>query len=255
MYIEELQQIGLSKNEAKIYEALIGLGVANISTISSIGKVSRRNVYDSINNLLKKNLVIVVREKTGNLYKAAEPKRLYDILQSQKQKISKVLPDIKKLYHLKLPAEQAYITRGVEGTKNFWNYVMSQNEPVYFIGGKAAWHDKDLEDERKYYFKTCKNKDIEIRGLFDHVVYYKQKEVYSEYNPEFVRFFPKEYITTASVDICADRIITFPMPKHKNIQNTTIFNIISKPLADSYRKWFDSLWQNAIPTNKMKDGR
>lgn len=254
MYREELQQIGLSKNEAKIYEALLTLGTANISSISSVGKVNRRNVYDSLENLLKKNLVIVVRKKAGNLYKAAEPKRLYEMLQTQKQKISKVLPDIKKLYNLKLPTEQAYITRGVEGTKNFWNFVMSQNEPVYFIGGKGAWHDKDLEEERKNYFKTCKNKGIEIRGLFDNEVYYQQPEVYSEYNHEFVRFFPKEYSTTASMDICADRVIIFPMPRQKNMQNTTIFNIISRPLADSYRKWFDGLWQNAILTKDMKNG-
>ncbi len=254
MYREELQQVGLSKNEAKIYEALLSLGTANISSISSVGKVNRRNVYDSLDNLLKKNLVHIVREKTGNLFKAAEPKRLYEMLQTQKQKIAKVLPDIKKLYNLKLPTEQAYITRGIEGTKNFWNFVMSQNEPVYFIGGKGAWHDKDLEDERKHYFQTCKNKGIEIRGLFDHVVYYQQPEVYSEYNPEFIRFFPKEYSTSASLDICADRVITFPMPKFKSVQNTTIFNIISRPLADSYRKWFAGLWQNATPTKEMKDG-
>ena len=92
-------------------------------------------------------------------------------------------------------------------------------------------------------------------ALFDYVFYSKQPEVYSEYNPDFIRFFPKEYITTASVNICADRIVIFPMPKHKNMQNTTIFNIISQSLADSYRKWFDGLWKNSIPINNMNDGR
>ncbi|XOU94382.1 MAG: TrmB family transcriptional regulator [Candidatus Kerfeldbacteria bacterium] len=254
MYTDVLQQIGLSKNEAKIYEALLSLGPSNISSISSVGKVNRRNVYDSMNNLLKRNLVIVLRDTKGKLYKAAEPKRLNEMLQSQKQKISKILPTIKSLYNTKLPAEQAYITRGVEGTKNFWNFVMSQDGPVLFIGGKGAWHDKDLEDERKNYFKTCKIKGIEIKGLFDHIVYQNQKEVYSEYNPEHIRFFPKDYSTSASIDICADRVIMFPMPKEKTVQNTTIFNIVSQPLADSYRKWFDHLWENAIPTNEMKNG-
>ena len=252
LYRETLQQIGLSKNEAKIYEALMILGPSNISSISSVGKVNRRNVYDSINNLLAENLVVVVREKTGNLYKAAEPKRLYEILHSQKNKISKVLPKLKNLYDAKSPSEQAYITRGVEGIKNFWNFVTSQQETTYFIGGKGAWHDEKLEEERKIYFKNCRRKGLEIKGLFDYSVFYEQKEVYSEYNPEFVRFIPKDFSTTASMDICADRLLMFPMGQKKNVQNSTIYNIISRPLADSYRKWFWYLWKCSISISKMK---
>ena len=45
---EALRNIGFSKNEAKIYRALIELGPSMIGIICGKIKVHRRNVYDSL---------------------------------------------------------------------------------------------------------------------------------------------------------------------------------------------------------------
>jgi len=45
MFEQILQKLGLSPNEAKIYETLLSLGSANVSTIAVKSKVHRRNVY------------------------------------------------------------------------------------------------------------------------------------------------------------------------------------------------------------------
>lgn len=249
MYREVLQQIGLNKNEAKIYEALINLGEASISSIASTGKVNRRNVYDSINNLLRDSLVIRTSGTHGYLYKAADPARLREILSSETKKISTILPELTNLYKVKTPPEQIFITRGKEGIKNFWQYVMSQDGPNFFVGGKGAWHDSSIEEDRKQYFTTCKNKGIEIHGIFDYEVLERAEDIYSEYNSELIRFFPKEFSTKASYDICGDRIIQFAMPRERSIDNVTIFNIVSQSLADSFRQWFHYMWGKSKPLN------
>lgn len=245
MYREILQSVGLSKNEAKIYEALINLGESNISTIASMGKVNRRNVYDSIKNLLTKNLVIRVFGDQGYRYKAADPNRLRDILSSQAKHVNMILPELTKLYKVKPPSEQIFISRGKEGIKNFWRYAVSQNNPVYFVGGKGAWHDPEIEEDRKQYFKNCKSKGIKIHGLFDNEVLEGGKDIYSNYDQGLIRFIPKDYSTKASYDICGDRVVQFAMPKERSIENVTIFNIVSQSLADSFRQWFDLMWQKS----------
>jgi len=247
MYREVLQQIGLNKNEAKIYEALINLGDANISMIASTGKVNRRNVYDSIKNLLVKNLVVRVSGPHGYQYKAADPSRLREILISQTQKVNAVLPDLKRLYNEKMPTEQAFVSRGHEGIKNFWKYVTSQNENIYFVGGKGAWHDPRIEEDRKQYFENCRKKGIKIQGIFDNEVLKNGQDIYSKYDQSLIRFFPPGYSTKASYDICGDRVVLFSLPKERSIENATVFNIVSQSLADSYRKWFYLLWQNTKP--------
>ncbi|PIN79600.1 hypothetical protein COV16_03365, partial [Candidatus Woesearchaeota archaeon CG10_big_fil_rev_8_21_14_0_10_34_8] len=56
MYEETLMQIGLSLNEARVYESMLQLGEANVQTIAIKSKVHRRNVYDSLNKLIEKGL-------------------------------------------------------------------------------------------------------------------------------------------------------------------------------------------------------
>ncbi|PIR75359.1 MAG: hypothetical protein COU34_03220, partial [Candidatus Magasanikbacteria bacterium CG10_big_fil_rev_8_21_14_0_10_43_9] len=48
MHIDILEELGLSQNEAKIYESLIEIGESTISELSNRSKIHRRNIYDSM---------------------------------------------------------------------------------------------------------------------------------------------------------------------------------------------------------------
>lgn len=252
MHLDVLQQIGLNKNEAKIYEALLDLGDASASAIASAGGVNRRNVYDAIKNLQRANLISRVPGVKQQLYRAAHPKKLMEVLQQQRQGAAKVIPSLEKVYQAHIPSEQAFISRGVEGIRNFWQYVLSQNQPAYFVGGKGAWHDPRIEEARKQYFVDAKQRGIELTGIFDYAMKQKGKSVYSQYDQQKIRFFPEAYSTNATFDICGDRVLLFPMVGQQDMANVTIYNIISQPLADSFRVWFKYLWQNAQPLNKSQ---
>ncbi len=255
MYRETLQQLGLHKNEAKIYEALLAIGPAGISDVAKAAKVNRRNVYDSINNLITKDLLMRVGGPGEHVYKAANPKRLQQMLNEQKQDISAILPDLKALYQKHSVDEQAFISHGTEGIRNFWDYVVNQSGPSLFVGGKGAWHDPKINEERKIHFSECKKKNIAIQGIFDHEMLEHGYDIYRHYEPDNIRFFPKEFSTKASYDICGDRVVQFSMPYEKSLENILIYNIISQPLADSYRVWFKYLWQLAKPLpNKATHG-
>lgn len=47
MYEHILEGLGLSPNEAKIYEALVERGESSISDIAVAAKIHRRNAYDA----------------------------------------------------------------------------------------------------------------------------------------------------------------------------------------------------------------
>jgi len=253
MHYDVLQLLGLPKNEAKIYEALLGKGPANVSTIANAAKVNRRNVYDSLKNLIKRRLVTKIRGERILLYKAEPPNKLQTIIEIQKKNIQSILPELSKLYQQHTPSEQAFISRGREGIKNFWQFVASQNETTYFVGGKGAWHDPAIEEDRKKYFEKCKEKNIMIKGIFDYEVIKWGKDIYDKYNSDLIKFLPKRYSSRATFDICDNRIVMFPMPQDKNIENTTVFTIISKPLADSYRGWFNLMWKNSKTLNELNE--
>ena len=80
MYEELLREIGLSVNEARVYEALLELGESSVQDISLKSKVHRRNVYDSINKLIEKGLASEVIIKSQKNFKATHPRRLLELL-------------------------------------------------------------------------------------------------------------------------------------------------------------------------------
>ncbi len=252
MHYDVLQLLGLPKNEAKIYEALLSLGPANVSVIANTAKVNRRNVYDSLKNLITRKLIIKIRGEKELLYQAEPPNKLQSIINEQKNEIQSLLPELNNLYQKRTPKEQAFISRGREGLKNYWQFVTSQNETIYFMGGKGAWHDPAIEQDRKEYFKKCQEKNIAIKGIFDYEVSEWGRDIYDAYDPNLMKFLPREYSNRATFNVCNDRVILFPMSQDKNIANMTIFNIVSKSLAASYIKWFDFMWEKALTLEQIK---
>jgi sugar-specific transcriptional regulator TrmB len=65
-----LEELGLSKNETKVYLALLELGLSSLKDITSKSGVHRTNVYDSLKRLVKKGLVSHVTKDNKTAYEA-----------------------------------------------------------------------------------------------------------------------------------------------------------------------------------------
>src|SRR6266498_3351563 len=119
MYIDVFQQLGLAKNEARIYETLLTEGESGVGQIALKSKVHRRNVYDSLNRLIEKGLVFEILQKHENYYQAVDPNKLAEILQEKEQTLAKIMPNLEELYTSTPHINEAYIYKGVEGWKNY----------------------------------------------------------------------------------------------------------------------------------------
>src|SRR3990167_1259576 len=109
MYQEILQELGLSPNEAKIYEALVEKGESSVSAIAASGAVHRRNAYDAISRLVEKGLCFEIFSSGENRYNAVDPDKLREILGEKEKKLSAILPSFEKKFRQKTSTEEAYI--------------------------------------------------------------------------------------------------------------------------------------------------
>ena len=82
-YSDVFEELGLTPNEAKIYETLVSGGEMPVSEISIKAKVHRRNVYDALNRLLEKGLVFQIFQKGENLYRAVHPQKLLEVIKEK----------------------------------------------------------------------------------------------------------------------------------------------------------------------------
>lgn len=106
------QQIGISKNEADVYQALLQIGEAKVGEISKQSKVHRRNVYDVLNRLLEKGLAFIVLSDNENHYQAVNPNKLNELISEQKSALSQIIPDLQKMMKSEPSNESVMIYRG-----------------------------------------------------------------------------------------------------------------------------------------------
>ena len=71
---KQLEELGLSKNEAKIYLFLLKRGATTTGSIIKETGTANSRVYESLNILIKKGLVSYNIQKDGKHFQAVDPK-------------------------------------------------------------------------------------------------------------------------------------------------------------------------------------
>ncbi|MBW2963509.1 helix-turn-helix domain-containing protein [Candidatus Woesearchaeota archaeon] len=180
-----LKELGLSKNESKVYLALLKLGSDTILEISKKSNVHRANVYDVLGKLIEKGLASYVVKGGKRCYQATEPEKLLDILREHKEEIEKkekmvseILPKLAAIRPLFGKKSQVTILDGVEGIKNIFeqkikdgavNYVIgAYSEPYILESYLQRWHRRRVKAKimDKMLFKHGeKERAIELNKL------------------------------------------------------------------------------------------
>ncbi|VVC00050.1 HTH-type sugar sensing transcriptional regulator TrmBL1 [uncultured archaeon] len=244
MYGELLREMGLSANEAKVYEALLSIGEASVQQISTKSGVHRRNVYDSLSKLTEKGLASESFVKGEMNFKAMHPRRLLEILGEKQERVNAALAEMEKKYESSEEKEEAYFHRGMEGFKNYLQDILRTRETVYFIGAKAFWLDPHLRNYLPRFQRERKRLGIKFMHLFDYEVKEEKPEILKFVGKPY-KFLPKKYSSPVAVDIFGDYVVTFVGVKPGELSGEPVqFVMKSRRLADGYRKFFQFMWDN-----------
>lgn len=248
MYSELFEELGFTPNEAKIYEVLVGATEMSVSQISLKAGVHRRNVYDALNRLLDKGLVFQIFQKGENIYRAVHPNKLLEVITERKQRLESVLPTLTKHYDAVPPKEAAYIYKGIEGYKNYRRDLIRIGEEAYFLGAKALWLTPGIPQSVQQEFRRgFEKKKTPYKTLFDPRVPELVPHALEKIGGEF-KVLPKGYETIGVVDIFGDHVVTFTSEGVGNFgEHGSIFVMINRDLAESYKTWFRFIWDHCPP--------
>ncbi|MBP7992641.1 MAG: hypothetical protein KAZ30_03210 [Candidatus Magasanikbacteria bacterium] len=253
MYSEIFEELGLTPNEAKLYETLLSTGDISVSVLSVKANIHRRSIYDALTRLTQKGLVSPIFQKGENKYQAVHPDKLLEIVKEKEQKLTHVMPDLRKKYNSGQIEEAAYIYKGPEGFKNYVRELMKIKEEGYFLGAKGLLYSLSPELSKELWQTFKKNKIITY-SLYDPLVEKYLPEVIAK-EDGFKKVLSPEYATTGVLDIFGDRVVTFANVEVGRIfEDTTIFVMINRQLAEAYKTWFKLMW-NAVPEYTIKKPR
>lgn len=254
MYTEMFQQLGLVKNEARIYETLLREGKSPVGHIAVKSQVHRRNVYDTLNRLMEKGLVFEIVETKENQYEAVDPQKLMDLLDEKKQRLQKAMPQLELLYKSTPHKEEIYFYKGPEGWKNYMRDILKQGQTAYFIGAKGGWLDERVKHFFPNFEKKAQKAGIEYYHLFDHEVKKECPQIIPHIGKNY-KFLPKGYSTPAAIDIFGDHVNIIAGMHVGGLNEEFTLTVIVNPLiADAFRTWFQFMW-DFCPSNRSNPSK
>lgn len=243
MFTLVLEELGLAKNEALLYEALLKLRQASVSQLSYETKIHRRNVYDTIDRLIKKGLAFHVMSKGDNFYEAVDPAKLVEIIEEKRNKLDGVMDQMVAFYNETPHIEAAFIYKGVEGFKNYLRDSLAVHEDMFLLGAKGCWLDPRLQSFIGSFLQQAKEKDIVYHHLFDYEVKRMLPDLPAQVGGPY-KFLPQLFSTPSMVDVFGDHVVSFTGAGIGKISDDiTIFVNISRPLATSYKTWFQFMFE------------
>ncbi|TSC60670.1 MAG: transcriptional regulator TrmB [Candidatus Peregrinibacteria bacterium Greene0416_62] len=255
IHADLFQTLGLSPNESRIYEALLTFGGSGVSTIALRSGVHRRNAYDAIHRLIEKGLVSEVFSQGETIYEAVEPGKLMEFVKEKERLLDAALPGLFSTYRSQRAVQRAYIYKGVEGMKNFLREALKVGEDMYEFGAKGAWFDPRLDTFLRWFLVEAKKKKMTFHHIFDWEVQEKVPHV-----PEIVgkpyKFAPKAYTSESAIEVFGDHVVTFSGLGFGKVEDDlTIFVMVSPRLAESYRIWWQMMWDLLPEPGKQKTPR
>lgn len=121
---QELEHLGLTNKESRVYLAALELGPSPVQDISHKARVNRATTYVMIESLSARGLLSTFQKGKRRYYSAESPDRLMTIIQKQQKELAekeseleKVLPALESLYNAEGAKPQVRYLEGSEGVK------------------------------------------------------------------------------------------------------------------------------------------
>jgi sugar-specific transcriptional regulator TrmB len=236
---EQLENIGLSTNEAKIYIALSQTGMSTAYNVAKNSSIFKANAYGALKKLVERGLVSkkIIDNKT--FYEASDPSFLLDLLDSKKEQINQIIPSLRMLQRAVQTETQVNVYKGTNAIGSLLHHMLELNDSLLIYGAPKEVYPLMKHRIDPFHKKRIKKK-IKMYHIYNHEAFERVKVLKKmPYTP--IRKLPKLFDTKVMTVICGDEVwfTTWdPLPPKA-------IHIKDKEMAKAYKNYFWVLWKQA----------
>jgi len=244
-----LEEIGLTKGEIKTYLALLKTGSVSTGPLSKEAKVSRSKLYDILDRLEKKGLVSHVTQNGVIYFQAVEPAKIKDYLREKENNLKKVekrfeeyLPQLEFLQKSSGKIKTVSVYQGLKGLISVHEHTylkLKKGEEYLYMGippTQPETHHMYWQRDHERRIKA----GIKCRLLFNEDTSREIVKNRNKYRGGEARYMPKGIKTPSYMLIYADTSVIFILG-----DNPTVIEIVNQETADSFRSYFNNLWNKS----------
>ena len=251
MDIEVFRRIGLTEGEIKTYLALLRLGESSIGSICREAKVSKSKLYDILDRLIDKGFVGYIIKNGTKYFSTSDPRVIMEYIQRKReeldqtsQQVEGILDTLQKEWATQSRGRVAEIYEGIHGLKTIREQLLStlkkDDELLVLVAPKLA------NEKWEAWFMDF-HKRREKRGVGLRIIYSRDAKQFAERRKQLrltqVRYLPNDKVSPNWVDVYNDAILFVVM-----LKEPLSIVIRDKSLADSFRSYFDMMWNSCSTT-------
>ncbi len=249
---EELIAIGLSKNKAKIYLALLELGKGTVSEITRKANLNRTTGYDVLDGLVNKGLASVSGKEPKQEYVAESPDKIEILLKNKLaqdeehlERIKSVIPELKSIHNVTgRPKVRFY--EGTSGLIEVYEDTLTSHETILAYATVDDMH-RALPKYFTEYYKRRADKGITIKAIIPKTEIGKERASHDkEEMRETALIPPDKYYFSPEINIYDDKVMIASWREKLGII------IESAEIADAMKKIHELAWAEAKRLDKKE---
>ena len=247
--VADLQGIGLSNKEAKVYLASLEIGQASVQNISKKANVNRATTYSILDALIAKGLVSTFEKGKKTFFNATSPDYLSSMFEMRKKEVEEkqkhfqnMLPQLKLIHNQQ---EDKPVIRFYDGKQGLLTCVEEyitattgeKDEPIRMIYNKDRLDELFDEDDLAWFRKKRLTRKIKSRVLYNSV----KKELRSNHHGTRIKINSKEYPISSDIGIYGDYVRIASLGKR-----LSSVLIKDKEIAKTMKSIFELAWEASM---------
>lgn len=247
-YKESLKKLGLTADQAAIYQVLMGAPLLPVRTIATKSGVSRELSYVVLGQLEQKGLV----ERSGLgkviLFRAKNPgylKRLVEDKKSQaleaESTYQDIITDLVGDFNRGHGKPFIRFYEGIEGLQKTYTHLLKHAKTVYVIRSLYDYERKDIRAAVQAQLVAQAKKGVRSYVISPKLPHMKPEKIMHDMERNITRrVVPLEKLEIPSQIMIYNQTVSITSFK-SDVVTTVIEN---KDIADTFKKLFDYLWDS-----------
>ncbi|MCX6810313.1 MAG: hypothetical protein NTY30_01070 [Candidatus Berkelbacteria bacterium] len=252
-YQQLFTQLGLTENEAVIYETLLNHGQLPIIELQNFHpELKRTNLYALLYSLRDKQLVVQSQKGAKTEFRLNDPGQLQSLIskrqeeiESQKALLNAYLPNLNQTYQLSSEKPTTRILEGYEGIKELYMDTIRENKPILSFLGLAEADASVTRWLHRYYVVMRKKAKIPARVIVSVDKIDPETAAYIKRSNEGLRQIKivkkKQFPAVIEVQIYGNKVSFANYNKKNELVGVIIEN---KYIAETMRGLFELGWSS-----------
>lgn len=260
MEIDTLIDIGLSREEAKIYLTLLENGQATASTLATKSQIKRTYIYALCQNMVKKGLITLSKKGKKTTFVPQSPQNLLSISEEKRARTAKAhaqleqsLPSLSVRYKAIEAKPIVQIFEGVEGLKKIYNDTLKVGKEISAVVETSEMDPALRSWLKEHYIHERAKAKIHAKVI---LASGKLSSEYQSRNQKAYRTVievpSSKYPIKHEVDVYGDKVAFIKYHKDEPLVGLVIDNAL---VAHTMRAWFNLSWKGALSEIKNSDGK